>query len=551
MAPRRHRLTSKRLTAAVCFGMTLFLLCAVPAVRADAVDYDARIVSQYLRQEPPQLDSTKATDQVSGQVLNHAMEGLTRYDLAGRLEGGVAERWEIREDGATFWLRDDARWSDGEPVTAHDFVFAWRTLVDPATASEYAFIAYGIANAEAIVEGEMPPEALGAEAVSDRVLEVRFDRPIAFFDKLVAFNTFFPVREDFHASRDGRYGADAEDMLYNGPFVITEWNHGQNMIMRRNPHYWDRENIWLNGIDWGYITSDTSAQLNLFKDERIVMTDLDSETMRNALEQRWRIRRFDDGSVWYMGLNFREGRPTTSWHLRHALALTFDPYELINRVIAIPGYRPGKTIFPAWLRGKDALLRQEIPPPEPVVDYAEARRQIELAKAELGVEEIPPLILLTDDTPTAGKQAEYLQTLWGDKLGLDIRIDKQIFKQRLAKMTAGTYDLVTAGWGPDYNDPLTFGDLFASWNLNNRGRYSNPTLDDCVRTAQNSVDADERIAAFGCIQRELLEDHGMIPTYERARIYVTHPRVRGLVRRQVGADVDLTRAWITPPDEAN
>ncbi|MCH2099426.1 MAG: ABC transporter substrate-binding protein, partial [Pseudomonadales bacterium] len=118
---------------------------------AAAVDYENRIITTFLRQEPPQLDSTKATDTVSGMVLGHAMERLTNYDLAGRLIPGVAERWEVREDGATFWLRSDARWSDGEPVTAHDFVFAWNKVVDPANASEYAFIFYGIENAEAIV----------------------------------------------------------------------------------------------------------------------------------------------------------------------------------------------------------------------------------------------------------------------------------------------------------------------------------------------------------------------------------------------------------------
>jgi oligopeptide transport system substrate-binding protein len=530
------------------------LLCAAAGLpqpaRADAVDYEARTVSQYLRQEPPQLDSTKSTDQVSGQVLEHVMEGLTRYDLAGRLVPGVAERWEIREDGATFWLRDDARWSDGEPVTAHDFVFAWRKVVDPANASEYAFITYGIENAEKIVEGELPAEALGVEAVSDTVLEVSFDRPIAYFDKLVAFVTFKPVRESFYETQGDAFGAEAGNLVYNGPFMITQWDHGARMIMKKNPHYWDAESIWLNGIHWNYITSDTTAQLNLFKDEEIVMTDLDSETMQNALEQRWRIQRFDDGSVWYLGLNFREGRPTTNWNLRHALSLVLDPYELINRVIAIPGYRPGKTIFPAWLRWRDGLLRTANPPPEPVTDFDAAQEYIAKAREELGGS-IPPLVLLTDDSPTAARISEYLQTVWNDKLGLDVRIDKQIFKQRLAKMTAGEHDIVTAGWGPDYNDPLTFGDLFASWNLNNRGRYSNPDLDACVRTAQNSVDPQVREDAFDCIQRELLEDHGMIPTYERGRIYVVHPRVRDLVRRRFGADVDLTRARITPPDEAN
>ncbi|HSG90088.1 MAG TPA: peptide ABC transporter substrate-binding protein [Pseudomonadales bacterium] len=536
-----------RIARTACACLLLSLTSLVPALTSaaagDAIDFESRTLTLFLTQEPPQLDSTKATDQVSTEVLGHVMEALTRDDGHGKLVPGVAERWEVREDGATFWLRTNARWSDGMPVTAHDFVFAWRNVVDPVNASEYAFIMSGITNADAIVNGERPIEDLGVRAVSDHVLEVSFERPIAYFARLVAFGTFYPIREDFYRARAGRYAADAEDMLFNGPFVITQWDHGARILMEKNPQYWARDDIWLNAINFAYITSDTSAILNLFKDGRIAHAPLDSETMQNALDQRWRILAFDDGTVWYTEFNHRDGRPTTSRHLRRAMALAFDPYEFVNRVVGTPGNKPGKSIFPAWLSGAHGRLRDEIPPPEPVVDYAEARRELELAKEELGVETIPPLVLLTGDSPVAGKQAEFLQTLWNEVLGLDIRIDKQIFKQRLAKMTAGDFDMVSAGWGPDYNDPLTFGDLFASWNGNNRGRYENPALDACVRTAQNSVDPEVRVEAFGCIQHELLSNNAIIPTYERGQIYVVAPQLRGLVRRQTSPDPDFTRAW--------
>ena len=149
---------------------------AAPHSRVARLISDTKTITRVLAQEPPQLDSTRATDQVSIFVLGHIMEGLLRYDASNRLVPGVAERWDLRPDGATFWLRDDARWNDGRPVTAHDFVFAWRTIVDPANASEYAFILYYIRNAEAINAGQMPPEALGVRATSDRVLEVAFER---------------------------------------------------------------------------------------------------------------------------------------------------------------------------------------------------------------------------------------------------------------------------------------------------------------------------------------------------------------------------------------
>jgi len=513
----------------------------------NAVDFEGRVIRMVLPQEPPQLDSSKATDQVSTRVLGHVMEALTRFDGQGRLVPGVAERWEIRSDGATFWLRENARWSDGSPVTAADFVFSWRHAVDPKTASEYAFILQGIENAEAISQGEAPITSLGVSAPEPRRLEVRFSRALAYFDKLVAFATFYPLKESFYRARDGRYGADAEDMLFNGPFVIERWDHGARLEMAKNPHYWDRDNIYLNRIEFPYITADTNAALNLFKDNRIILAGLDSETMENALDQRWRIERFNDGSAWYIEFNHREGRLTQNWHLRRALALSFDTYEFINRVIGTPGNLPGLSLYPSYLQGAKQRLLQEIPPPEPVTDWTLARSHLEKAMAELGLTEPPELVLLTGNSPTANKQAEFLQTLWKDALGLTVRIDRQIFKQRLAKMTAGDFDLVAAGWGPDYLDPLTFGDLFASWNLNNRGRYANPALDACVRQAQNSVDPEARVEAFGCIQRILLDDHAIIPTYERGQIYVIHPAVKGAIRRQTSPDPDLARSWLEQP----
>ncbi|MEX2132474.1 MAG: ABC transporter substrate-binding protein, partial [Pseudohongiellaceae bacterium] len=186
-----------------------------------AVNPASNSVTITIRDEPPQLDSTRATDAVSNVVLGHTMEGLLTLDNEDALAPGVAERWEIREDGATFWLRENALWSDGKPVTAHDFVFAWRRVVNPATASQYAFILYPITNAEAITKGELPSEYLGVRAESDRVLQVEFERPTPYFDKLVAWVTYLPVREEFFNSTNGRYGADADMLLYNGPYRMT------------------------------------------------------------------------------------------------------------------------------------------------------------------------------------------------------------------------------------------------------------------------------------------------------------------------------------------
>ena len=510
----------------------------------NAVDVASNTITVFLREEPPQLNSSLSTDQVSGSVLGHVIEGLLRYDENNRLAPAVAERWEVRENGATFWLREDARWSDGEPVTAHDFVFGWKTGLDPANASAYAFILYAIKNGEAINKGEMPLESLGVRAIDDHTLEVEFERPLAYFDKLVAFSTYAPIREDFYRATQGAYGADADKLLYNGPFVISSWVHGASLKMDRNPLYWDKDRAKLDAIDFAYITSDANATLNLFKDNKIAYASLQSENLNNAMELRWQIDRFMDGSVFYIEFNHREGRPTANHHLRKALQLATDSAELVYKVTKLPGYLPGESLFPVWLKGVDGFLREEYPANYPAMDVEKARWHLAKAKEELGIDEFPPLVLLSGDNPISSIQSEYYQQVFKKHLGLDIKIDKQIFKQRLAKMLSGDFDMVLAGWGPDYDDPLTFGDLFASWNLNNRGQYRNPELDKWVRVAQNEQDVQARMDAFGEIQRILIDDAVILPNYERGVTYVTHPQLKGMVRRAVGADPDFTNAWI-------
>jgi len=529
----------------------MFLLNALAGLTSSAagssrsaVDISNNTITSYLRDEPPQMNSMLATDAISGMVLDHIMEGLLRYDQYGALVGGVAERWQLDGNTMTFWLRDNARWSNGETVTAHDFEFAWKNLLSPSLGSQYAFILYPILNAEKANNGDVPVDEVGVEAVDERTLVVTLETPIAYFDRMVAFVTYLPANEAFYRQTNGRYGADADEMLYNGPFIMTSWVHGASMQLVKNPYYWDADRIKLDGINFAHMTSDASTLLNLFKDNQIVIADLGAEMLEEAMLQGWTLNQFMEGTVFFTDFNHRPERLTSNLNLRKAMALAHDSGELVNRVIKLPGYLPGKTLFPVWLQGEDGSFRDEYPAPGYQRDITQARVYLQRALDELGLDRLPPLVLLTGDTPVARIQAEYYQEVFKRNLDIDLVIDAQIFRQRLEKMTAGDFDLVAAGWGPDYNDPLTFGDLYASWNLNNRGRYANPALDAQVRIAQNSLDTLERMRAFAEIQRILHDDVVMLPDYERGYVYVTHPQVRGIVRHVVGAETDFTNAWI-------
>jgi oligopeptide transport system substrate-binding protein len=498
-----------------------------------------------MAEEPPQLDSTRATDQVSNWVLGHVMEGLTRYGRNGEIVPAVAESWELGETRAVFHLRADARWSDGTPVTAQDFVFAWRTAVDPKTASEYAFILYPVKNGEAVNQGKLPPAALGVHARDDRTLEVELERPTGIFLGLTAFSTYLPVKEAFYEARPGRYAADAADLLSNGPFVLTRWVHAASMRFERNPHYWDAASVKIDAIDVPYFTQDPTTRYNLFKDRKIDLTGLDRDLLGRAQADRFRMKSFSAGSVFYAEFNHRPGRPTGNYHLRKAIQLVFDPNEYVSKVIGVPGNRPGTRLIPHWVPAIGGPFWKEYPVTPVRPDLDAARRELAVARQELGGT-IPRLVWLTGDDPGTAREAEYFQYLFRSRLGIDLRIDKQTFKQRLAKMTSGDFDLVSAGWGPDYADAMTFADLFASWNENNRGRWKNDRYDALIREAQATADQKKRMDAMAAAERILLDDAAILPKSEAGSVYVHAQRLSGVVRRAVGTDPDYTHCRLEP-----
>ena len=504
--------------------------------RKDSYKKSEDTVAFALTAEPPDLNSMRATDTVSGFILGHINEGLLRRNENNEIVGGVAEKWEINNKGAKFWLRKNAKWSDGKPVTARDFVFAWRMVVDPNTASQYAFIMYPLKNGEQISQGKAKPETLGVEAVDDYTLKVTFEKPCGYFLKLVSFATYLPVREDFFKAQNGRYGADAKNLLSNGPFKLTSWVHESSLKLEKNEDYWNASAVNLKGIDIPYIIPDPKARFELFRDKKVDLVHLTSDTIGPAAKAKFDLRKFSDGSVFYVELNQRPDRVTRNKKLRQAIRYVYDAKELVEKIIALPGNEPAYTIFPRWLQGVKKSFLEENPVEEVKVDIPKAQKLLQEAKKELKVTEIPQLSILIDDAPGSKKQAEYIHAILEKHLGIKSTIDIQTFKQRLAKMTSGEFDIVLAGWGPDYEDPMTFADLFTSWNENNRGKYSNPEYDKAITEAMGTMDEKKRMAAMARAQKIILDDVGVLPQYERGLVYVQNPRLKGVIRAVVGAD---------------
>lgn len=525
----------------------LFLLLSpiAPFAQSEAVDADAGRLVLSIATEPPDLDHSTTSDQISIFVLSHVFEGLLQYGPDGQLMPAVAESWRETENGFEFVLRRDARWSDGKALTAMDFKYAWQRALSPDTASQYAFILFPIAGAKAIHEQGAPADSLGVEIVDPYTLRVVLERPCPWFPSLTAFPTFYPLREDVVNRWQGRYAADADKMIYNGPFILDRWVHGAHLRMRRNEHYWNREAIALNEIDIPYITSDPGAQYNLFKDGQIALANLDKSSLEHALSRGFEAREFKNGTLFYWLFNFRDERPTSNRALRKAIQSIFDPSILVYQVLGLPGIEPGVSLFPKTVRVAGQRLREHHPLTEPDRSLAVAKRWLEQARNELGGE-IPALTLLAGDSPRATQEAEFLQYLLKRALGIELRIDQQSFKQRLEKMRRGDFDIAAAGWGPDYDDALTFADLFASWNANNRGRYSSASYDSLVRRAMVQTDPKQRMRSFHLMQQHIQSEAVILPSYENVSLYLLDPALSGLQRQIFGGDPNLRFVELEP-----
>lgn len=506
-------------------------------VLADAVNHDAQTITIALTQEPPNLNSTLMTDLVSFFVIGHVNEGLVRYDRRGRLAPGVASNWEMDGETMTFTLREDARWSDGSPVTAQDFVFAWRLVNDPKTSAPFAAIMHPIRNAAKIQDGELPPSALGVEAMDATTLKVTLERPCGYCFGMMAHGTFYPIKQAFYESQGQAYGSDPDKLIYNGPFRLSAWTHNSSMQLLKSESYWDADAITLNAINVGYITEDNRTRLNLYKDERIALARLGAETVKDASNSGLRLKTFVSGGVGYLWFNHNEGRATADPDVRKAVQLVFDNDLYVNKVIAIPGYRPTQTLFPSWLRGVEGQFVDEYPPAQVRPDTVRARKLIE-------GKEIGEMTLLTVASPTGAKAAEYLQGLLKQSLGIEVKVDQQSFKQYLDKSRKRQFDIVLSSWYPDFDDIVTYADLLASWNPNNRGDYHNPEYDRWFRVLQTSHDRQTRMAAAAELQSIIIEEVPLLPMVETGSAYVQHPKLKGVVRRVIGQDPDYTYARV-------
>lgn len=510
----------------------------------------SRQITLYLPTEPPSLNTLISDDNTSYQILDHITEGLLAFDLSHQLVPAVAERWEFDpRRGATFHLRRDARWSDGSAVTAQDFVFAWRQAVDPRTASSYAYIMYPVRNGEAINAGRMPVDTLGVRALDDQTLSVELERPTPYFLSLTAFSVYRPIKESFYRRKGKRYATDAADLLSNGPFVLERWIHGADMLLTKNPQYWNRAAIEIDRIAYPYFTTDPTTALNLFRDGKIDMAELGEQGFDFALREHYNIRAKEPGTVNFLAFNLKPGRSTHSLALRQAIQAVIDPMELTGQVVARAGTEPALSLFPAWMRRR-FMEGQALYEASPLDARALAAR-LAAADDEIPGRGIPSMSILVPDDPTSARVAEYLQRVFASRLSIPLRIERQAFKQLLAKINAADYDIALSTWAPDYDDPLAYAEALTNRYTDGSRRFDNAGAERAFAIAATSDAPSQRNAAFRQLHRIVVDEVPLVPLVVTGggagqfALYVQNVHLQGVRRSSIAGDPNFNLArWV-------
>ncbi|ABY44447.1 peptide ABC transporter substrate-binding protein [Bacillus mycoides] len=520
--------------------------------KADIKYAAKQVLNRTENQEIPTMDTSKSTDTLGAQILGNTMEGLYRLDKDNKPIPAAAESSTKSEDGKkyTFKLRKDAKWSNGEPVTAKDFVYGWQRLLDKNTAAEYAFIAYYIKNAEAINKGEKPATELGAKAVDDYTLEVELDKPVPYFLNLLAFPSYYPLNEKFVKEKGEKFGLEADTTLYNGPFVMASWKHEQGWQLKKNDKYWDNKTVKLEEINYS-VVKEVATKVNLYDTGSIDFTLLSGEFVDKYKSNKDEYGEYSEASTYFLRLNQKrngQDTPLKSKKLREAIALSIDKKGLAN-VILNNGSKATDQLVPKGLAtGPDGKDYQDTFKNGLKYDVKKGAAAWEEAKKELGKDQVT-IELLSYDDGTAKKIADYFKDQIEKNLkGVTVNTKIQPFKQKLKLESAQDYEVSFAGWSPDYSDPMTFIDMFESKSPYNQMSYSNPKYDEMVQKAGNELlsDPKKRWETLGKAEKIFLEeDAGLVPLYQTGRSYVMKPNVKGIVKHNISPEYSFKWAYVT------
>ena len=470
--------------------------------------------------EPPSLDWSLATDHVSFNVIANMMVGLTEFDKDLKPAPVIAKSWDFLEGGKKiiFHLRDDVQWIDGKKVRAQDFEYSWKRLLNPKTASQYAYILFDLVNAQEYAEGKIKDSsAVGVQAQDDSTLVVSLRHPASYFLAITTFEVTYPQRQDVIEKFDTRW-TEPGNIVTNGPFRLASWKHENEIELRANANYF-RGKPSIEKITMYMINEKTTA-VTLFEQGNLDFMDDHSipplDKPRLAKMPGYKLVPQLRGEYYSFAV---DRKPFDNPKLRKAFALAID-----------------REVFPKILQGGETPATSWIPPgmlahnPEIGLKFnpAEARRLLSEAGYPDG-KGLPSIVLGYNTDEEKKLVAEAIQSMWQKHLGVVVRLENQEWKVFLKKLQNDPFPVFRAGWGADYPDPDNFMKLFTSNSGNNHGRWKNPRYDQLLELAARELDAKKRSRIYDNAQKLLTEtDVAIVPLYWKAESTLLSPKFAGL-----------------------
>ncbi len=502
---------------------------------------DESVFRMSIKNEPPTLDLTLATDSVSFTILTNIMEGLTQYDSELNAQPAIAKKWEYSKDGRTitFFLRDDVTWSDGKPVTAEDFEYSWKRLLAPETAAPYAYFLFDIENASQYNSGEITdPNQVGVRALAPDVLEVHLKKPVVYFPSITTFMVTFPVRKDI-VLKHGDSWTEPENIVTNGPYTLKEWQHEYKMVLQANPrHYEGKPAVDTIRI---FVVQEPTTALTLYETGELDYLELppvaiphykSSPEYRNKPQLRG----------YYYGFNVQKP-PFDDVLVRRAFAHAIDRSRIPKFLKG--GELPASSWIPKGMFGYNENIGSKFDP--------EKARSLLAEAGYLDGKGFPKVTAVFNTGDLNHFIAEFIQAQWKEHLNVQIDFESQEWKVFLSRLDLDPPQIFRLGWGADFPDPDNFMNLFITTSGNNRLKWSHPRYDELVALGSALKKSEDRQAVYDEAQILLTEKEvPMIPLFVSAQNLLVKPYVQGLKNNAMEL-LYLKRIWLqktTMPDSS-
>lgn len=514
----------------VHFTLAAVALAVSPLLFAAEVPPGASLAAQqeivrHIKDEPASLDPAKAVGLPEIQVIRDLFEGLTNQDAKGNIVPGVATQWQSTDNKTwIFTLRKEARWSDGTPVTANDFVYSWRRLVDPGVASTFAWFAElaGIENAKAISEGKMAPEKLGVVALDQHRLKVTLDKPVPWFVSLTANFSLYPVPQQA-IEKAGADWTKPGNLVGNGAYKLQDRVVNEKLVLIRNDHYWNDAQSVLTKVTFIPINEESSATKR-YRSNDIDITESFPKNMYSLLKKQIpdEVYTPDQLGTYYYAFNTTKG-PTADVRVRKALSWSIDRKIIAEKVLGT-GEKPAWHFTPDVTAGfspKPGFLQQHSQ------QEMNAQAKALLAAAGYGPTHPLKLTLLYNTSENHQKIAIAVASMWKKNLGVDVRLQNQEWKTYIDSRNSGNFDVIRASWVGDYNEPSTFLSLLTSSHSGNIAKFSDADYDAVLKQAARETSAEARNEDYNRAEQIIADQVPIAPIYQYTNGRLIKPWVKG------------------------